>query len=328
VLGELAVEVKYQQTTHFLSLFVVQGNGPSLLGRSWLQHICLDWKSLGVATVQQVPSQTDALRRKYADVFHGEGIIRPFNASLHLNRHAVPWFHRPRSVPFALRDAVGRELDRLEASGILQKVRHSRWPAPIVAVPKKDGQIRLCGDFKVTINPVLQVDKYPLPKPDDLFATLVGGQSFTKLDLRQAYQQMELEDEAKELVTINTHQGLYQFNRLPFGVASAPALFQRTRDTILRGIPHVICYIDDILVTGTTKEEDLANLEEVLKRLQKHRVKLKASKCFFFQDSVEFLGHTIDCKGLHTTSTKVKAVRNAPTPKNKHELQLATSNLL
>ena len=132
---------------------------------------------------------------------------------------------------------------------------------------------------------------------------------------------MELEDEAKELVTINTHQGLYQFNRLPFGVASAPALFQRTMDTILRGIPHVICYIDDILVTGTTKEEHLANLEEVLKRLQKHGVKLKASKCFFFQDSVEFLGHTIDCKGLHTTSTKVKAVRNAPTPKNKHELR-------
>ena len=321
VLGEMAVEVTYRQSTHSLTLFVVQGNGPSLLGRSWLYQVCLDWKSLGVATVQKVPTRTDALVHKYPDVFHGEGVMHPFKASLRTNSNAVPRFHRPRPVPFALREAVGRELDRLEAAGVLHKVRHSRWAAPIVAVPKKDGQIRLCGDFKVTINPVLQIDQYPLPKPDDLFATLAGGKTFTKLDLRQAYQQMELDDDSKELVAINTHQGLYQFNRLPYGVASAPALFQRTMDTILRGIPNVICYIDDILVTGSTDEKHLVNLEEVLKRLQQHGVRLKASKCVFFQDSVEFLGHTIDCRGLHTTSTKVEAVKLAPTPQNKQELR-------
>ena len=91
--------------------------------------------------------------------------------------------------------------------------------------PKKNEQIRICGDFKVTINPVLQVDQYPLPKPEDLFTTLVRGQKSTKLDLTQAYQQMPLEENAKELVTINTHQGLYQFTRLPFWVASTPAIF-------------------------------------------------------------------------------------------------------
>ena len=99
----------------------------------------------------------------------------------------------------------------MEKTGVLEHVSHSQWAAPIVQVPKKDGQIRICGDFKVTVNSVLQVDQYLLPKPEDLFATLVGGQKFTKLDLRQAYQQMPLEETSKELVTINTHQGLYRF---------------------------------------------------------------------------------------------------------------------
>ena len=145
---------------------------------------------------------------------------------------------------------------------------------------KRRRQIRICGDYKVTVNPVLAVDQYPLPKPDDLFTALSGGKRFTKLDLKHAYQQMRLEDSAKELViTINTHKGLYQFNQLPFGVASAPAIFQRTMDVILQGLPGVICYIDDILITGSSDKEHLANLEEVLKRLQYHGVKLKSSKC-------------------------------------------------
>ena len=101
---------------------------------------------------------------------------------------------------------------------------------------------------------------------------------------------MPLEENAKELVTINTHQGLYQFTRLLFGVASAPTIFQRTMDTILQGLSHVICYIDDILVTGVSEEEHLDNLEEVLKRFQHHGVHVKAEKCAFCQDTVEFLG--------------------------------------
>ena len=151
-------------------------------------------------------------------------------------------------------------------------------------VPKGDGQIRICGDYKVTVNPVLAVDQYPLPKPEDLFTALSGEKRFTKLDLRHAYQQMRLEDSAKELVTINTHKGLYQYNRLPFGVASAPAIFQRTMDVILQGLEGVICYIDDILITGSSDKKHLANLEEVLKRLKHHGIKLKTSKCKFLED--------------------------------------------
>ena len=119
--------------------------------------------------------------------------------------------------------------------------------SPIVTVPKKDRSIRIYGDYKVTITPSLDVDQYPLPKPEELFASVSGGTKFTKLDLSQAYQKMLLDEESKNLVTINTHRGFYRYTRMPFGIASAPAIFQLTMDVILRGIPHTICYIDDTL---------------------------------------------------------------------------------
>ena len=91
---------------------------------------------------------------------------------------------------------------------------------PVVPVPKADGSIRICGDYKVTMNPVLQVNQFPMPLPNDLFATLAGGKKFSKLDLSHAYQQVLLEPESRAYLTINTHKGLYRYTRLPFGVAS------------------------------------------------------------------------------------------------------------
>ena len=166
--------------------------------------------------------------------------------------------------------------------------------APIVSVPKKDGTVRVCGDYKVTVNPSLDVDQYPLPKPEDLFATLANGKSFSKLDLSQAYQQIVLEEKSAECLTVNTHLGLYQLTRLPFGVASAPAMFQRAMDMILQGIDGVICYIDDILVTGSTDDEHLERLEEVLKRAKEYGLRVKKNKCKFLQPLVEYLGHQVD----------------------------------
>ena len=248
--------------------------------------------------------------------------MKDYQVSLKFKTNDVtPIFLKPRPVPFAIKEAVGKELDRLEADGILEKVTHSNWAAPIVAVPKGEGQMRLCGDYKVTVNPMLKVDQYPLPRPEDLFASLAGGQKFTKLDLRQAYMQMILEEDSRQYVTINTHQGLYRYTRLPFGIAPAPAIFQRTMDTILQGIPHVLCYIDDLLITGVDDKEHLSNLEEVLKRLQQQGIRLKSHKCHFMRESVEYLGHRIDSQGLHTTSEKIKAIQLAPRPKCQQQLR-------
>ena len=322
VLGELRAEVRYGKQCCTLPLLVVSGTGPTLLGRDWLKHIQLDWKSIGLTKLDGGSVRVQELLQRYREVFGEDlGLMKHFQAKLHVKEGTRPVFLKPRSVPYALKEPISRELDRLESQGVLEKVNYSEWAAPIVPVPKADGQIRICGDYKVTVNPALQIDQYPLPKLDDLFASLAGGERFSKIDLTRAYQQMALNPDSRTYVTITTHQGLYQYTRLPFGIASAPALFQRTMDSILQGIPHVQCYIDDILVTGQNDDEHIANLEEVLKRLQKHGVKINRKKCSFLQDSVEYLGHRIDKEGLHTIPNKIEAIQKAPKPGNKKQLR-------
>ena len=156
---------------------------------------------------------------------------------------------------------------------------------------------------------------------EDLFASLSRGQQFSKLDLKHAYQQIELDDESKPLVTISTHKGLFQYERLPFGVSSAPSIFQRVMDNLLQGIPGVCVYLDDILITGSTEEEHLQHLDEVLTRLSKAGLTLKKSKCAYLLKSVEYLGHTISKEGLHTSDSKVRAVLEAPAPRDVSELR-------
>ena len=321
VLGELPVTVRYQGQEEQLVLFVVEGMGPSLLGRNWLSRLKIDWKSVhAIASPDTVT--LDNLLDEHKDLFKdGLGTIEPFTAKLNVQKDARPRFFRPRSIPFAIKPAIEQELDALEASGAITKVPYSEWAAPIVPVPKKDGKFRICGDYKVTVNQALEVDQYPLPKPEHLFATLAGGKKFTKLDLSQAYQQLRLDEDSVKYTTVNTHRGLYQYTRLPFGIASAPALFQQLMDNILQGIPNVICYIDDILITGVDDAEHLNNLQSVFQRLQKHGFRLKKSKCEFLKSSVEFLGHRIDAEGLHTLPSKLQAIVDAPEPRNLPELR-------
>lgn len=322
VLGQMTAEVCYNGYVGTHQLFVVDGSGPSLLGRDWLNKIRLDWASIKSVVNRDVQSMTKEIFTKYREVFGTDpGLMQGMRAHLTMKEGSQPRFCRPRSVPYAIKEQVGRELNRLEETGTLRKVDYAEWAAPIVPVPKKDGSIRICGDYKVTINPSLQVDQYPLPKPTDLMTCLTGGQQFSQLDLSSAYQQIALDDESAGLVTINTHQGLYEYTRLPFGVASAPAIFQKAMDGMLQGIPHCICYLDDILVTGRTAEEHRQNLEMVLSRLQERGMRLRQDKCRLFQDSVDYLGHTIDAQGVHTSDKKVRAIVGAPSPRNIQELR-------
>ena len=322
IAGEAQVNVIHNGQQELLPLVVVEEQGPPLIGRNWLRKIQLDWKTICAIRTTSCNDKLQKILNKHSAVFKDElGTISSTKGKLYLKSESRPKFFQPRSIPYAIKPAVDQELDRLESSGVIRPVPTSEWAAPIVPVPKKDGKIRICGDFKVTINPVLDVEQYPLPKPQDLFATLAGGEKFTKLDLQSAYLQLELEEESRKFVTINTHRGLFEYTRLPFGVSSAPALFQRVMDSILQGIPRVKCYIDDILITGANDEEHLQNLEQVLCRLEAEGVRLKKSKCQFFKSSVEYLGHRVDATGLHPTTDKLRAVAEAPAPKNLKELR-------
>ena len=167
----------------------------------------------------------------------------------------------------------------------------------------------------------MSVEEYPLPTPEELFSTLSSGKIFSKLDLSQAYLQLPIEDNSKPYLTINTHQGLYAYNRLPFGISSAPAIFQKLMDTVLQGIPGVCCYIDDILVSTSDEDSHLHILEQVFTRLTTHGFRLKLEKCEFLLKSIEYLGHVITKDGIEPVPSKVEAIVKAPPPVNVQQLR-------
>ena len=181
-MGHVTVDVSYGIQNGRYTLYVIKGTGTSLLGRDWMRHIRLDWKSIDSAVYSVIFPCYQPLLDKYAEVFKDElGTLKHIKAHLQVESQAAPKFHKPHAVPFALKEALERELVCLQQLGVLEKVNHSEWAAPVVVIPKGDGCLRVCGDYKVTINPVLNVDKYPLPKPKDLMHSLQVDKSFQNL---------------------------------------------------------------------------------------------------------------------------------------------------
>ena len=128
------------------------------------------------------------------------GTLKDATATIQLDPSAQPCFCKARTVPYALKGKIEKELDQLVKQGVIEPISFSEWAAPIVPVLKKDGTVRICGDYKLSVNQASKIDSYPLPKIDDLFASLTGGKSFTKLDLANAYQQIPLDEQSKKIV--------------------------------------------------------------------------------------------------------------------------------
>ena len=198
--------------------------------RDWLRKIKLDWKQLCIQVDYKTSKQT---------VF-GEG-VQGVQAKIQTHNLIA------KSVPFAVRKRVEEELHRLLDEGVISPVQHSEWATSIVPVIK-NGTIR---DYKVTLNRVAVVESYLLPRIDDLVGSLAGGEVIFKTGFGSCLPADP--ESARTLTTINTHKGLFPYNRLPFRVSSAPAIFQRIMESILQ----VSVYIDDILVTGSSREQHL-----------------------------------------------------------------------
>lgn len=329
--GYVNVNVKYREHSCILRLFVVDTNRHPLLGREWMRELHVDWNQIirssestvnTITLCTPVSAEVSKLIHRFPKVFDTSvGLIDGIRARLNLKPNSKPIFLKARSIPFAIRETVEREIQNMVKNGILVKVEHSDWATPVLPVMKSNDRVRLCGDYKVTINKYLHIDEHPLPTIDELFANMAGGQKFTKIDLAQAYLQMAVRDQDREILTLNTHLGLFQPTRLMYGVASAPAIFQREISQILGNIPGVSVFLDDIKITGPDNETHLKRLELVLLRLNNYNIRVNVSKCEFFADHIEYCGFVINSNGIGKMKKKVEAIQEMPRPRNCDEVR-------
>lgn len=328
--GYITVSVKNNNIERKLNIYVVGGHRKPLLGREWLRQLSDGRDFLACnASINTMSvhfhGKVRALLDKFKNICSPEiSAIKGIQAKLTMKPNATPTFIRARPVPFKLLPLVEQELISLENAGVIEKVTTSKWATPIVPILKNNGKIRICGDYKTTVNPNLLLDDHPFPTIDELLSKLANGKTFSKIDLKQAYLQLELAPEDREILTISTCKGLYKVNRLMYGIASAPTIWQREIENILHDIPGVAIFFDDIVITAESDSLHYSRLEKVLERLHQYNIRINTEKSQFFQDKVSYCGYMIDKEGIRKENNKVEAIKCMSRPKNVSEVRAFT----
>ncbi|XP_023210631.1 uncharacterized protein K02A2.6-like [Centruroides sculpturatus] len=318
IAGQCQVKVTYNNFTRELPLIVARGNNISLLGRNWFKElgICVS----GVYRISR--DRIQELMEEFPGVFkEGLGTYKGQPISIKLDPNVTPIRLKARRVPLGIRQKVDDELEKWVKQGILEPITDPEWATPIVPILKQDGSVRICGDYKITLNKALRPTAYPIPAINHLLADLGHAKVFAKLDLAQAYQQLAVDDETARAQTIITHKGAFKVKRLQFGINAAPGIFQAFIEQLVGGIEGVIPYFDDILIAAKSEENLLHKVRQVLEKFQSSGLRIKTQKCVIGVPSVTFLGFKIDSNGIHPSEENVRAVWQSPVPSNKRELQ-------
>ncbi|XP_023307568.2 uncharacterized protein K02A2.6-like, partial [Lucilia cuprina] len=269
LIGQCKAEVMFKEKLIIATLFVTSLNHLNIMGADvmdqlgiWsypIESIC---NNISVSEVQEI-------KNKFPKVFAMQpGHCSTFKVNLKVKVDAKPVFKPKRPVAYAAVQQVDDELQRLEQANIITPVNYSRWAAPIVVVKRANGKVRLCGDYSTGLNECMEIHTYPLPLPDDIFVNFNNCKIFTRIDLTDAYMQIEVDDSTKEMLTINTHRGLFTFNRLAPGVKSAPGAFQQAIDTILSGVQYAYPYLDDVIIATPSMEQNKKAVYEVFSRFE------------------------------------------------------------
>ena len=271
--------------------------------------------------------QIEDLVRKYADVFAWSDLDLGYTDQV---EHQIfvtdetPISQPYRRVPPSVLGEVRDHIEDLLSKGIIRP-SSSPYASPIVVVRKKGGEIRMCVDYR-RLNAVTRRDSFPLPRIDETLDAVGGAKFFSTLDLASGYYQLAMAEDDKEKTAFTCPFGLYEFNRLPFGLTNAPATFQRLMQSVMHD--HIfrilLCYLDDLLIYSTTFKGHLENLEKVFLRLREVGVKLKPSKCKIAQTEVAFLGHRLSSEGIATDPEKITAVMDFKTPTTIKEIRSFT----
>ncbi|XP_076049398.1 uncharacterized protein LOC143030081 [Oratosquilla oratoria] len=228
---------------------------------------------------------------------------------------ALPIRQRPYRLNAFKREYLRAEVQRLQELGIVEP-SHSPWASPVVLVPKPDGSMRLCVDYR-RVNAVTKADGYPLPRIDDVIDDVGAARWVTKLDLLQGYYQVRLTERSRAISAFVTPEGLYQFTVLPFGLRNAPSTFQRLMNFITTGLEGVRCYLDDIVVFGDTWEEHLDRLKTLFAVLAANSLTVNLAKSEFGHAQITFLGHVVGRNEVRPVAAKIAAIQQYPVPADK-----------
>ena len=235
---------------------------------------------------------------------------------------SAPIKSRPYRLPFSQRPVLEKHLDDLLKAKIIKR-SCSPWSFPILLVPRKDGgSPRMCVDYR-RLNKVLVQNSYPLPNINDILSSMQGAQYFSCLDLKSGYYQLPLHKDSQAKTAFVCHKGLFEFNVLPFGLSSAPPDFQNLMNSVIGDAINdfAIVYLDDIIIYSKTAEEHLKHLETIFSRLEQAGLKLKRSKCKFFETRVSYLGHVISGQGIEPDPDKISAIQQLSPPTTVKEVR-------
>lgn len=247
----------------------------------------------------------------------GKAMVEPHRIQL---TSKTPIWQKPRHFSKPINEEIDRQCKELLSEGIIEHSK-SRYSSPVVPVRKADGTLRLCIDYR-KINLITIDEKFPMPNLPQSIYKAGKMKYFTSIDLVKGYYQIEISEESKQFTAFSTTNSHWQFKRLPFGLKNSGIAFQRSMQSILAPLgDNIIIYIDDILIMTETFEKHVELVEEVLKILARHNIKIKVSKCQFFEEEVQFLGHVISEDGIKKSEAYVEKVVNFPKPTNVNEIR-------
>jgi hypothetical protein len=269
---------------------------------------------------------TKEILKEFKDVFPNDlpkGLPpkRHVDHKIELLPEATPPSKATYRLSFKELDELKKQLQELLEKGHIQPSK-SPYGAPVIFVRKKDGTLRMCIDYRA-LNKLTIKNKYPLPRIDEMIDRLLGAKVFSKLDLRSGYNQIRIEEEDIHKTAFRTRYGHYEFKVLPFGLTNAPATFMNLMNDIFHPLLDncVLIYLDDILIFSNSREEHKQHLRQVLQILRKEKLYGKLSKCEFFKEEIEFLGHVVNSKGVKVEESKIKAIMDWPALTNVSEVR-------
>ena len=313
VVGQIQTCVTVDDRTTSIPILITK-SGPNVLGLEGLRTL-----QIQLVLGNDIPAPlSQPIRNLIFECSQSKGGINIEPVSL--EHVGDPKFSKARPLSYGLQGPVQQNLNDLVSEGILKPVNSSSWATPIVTPIKPNGQPRICGDYRVTVNKQLRQTATTTPPMDDMFQGLTG-RFFTKIDLTHAFLQIPLTPEAKELTTINTPFGLFQYQYLPFGLNVSPGIFQREINKIIAGLEGTKAYQDDIIVFANSRAEHDKRLLLLLKNLKRYNVRINAQKSEFAVTRLRYLGYILENNGISPDTERIKAVSEAPKPDSAAKLQ-------